>query len=324
MSDLDDINRLASLKRELKDAVASRVVGQHAAVDAVLTAAIAGGHALLIGAPGLAKTLLVRTVADALGWRFRRIQFTPDLMPSDITGSEILHEDRASGARRLAFQQGPVFGNVVLADEINRAPPKTQAALLEAMQERSVTSGGTTHSLPDPFLVLATQNPVEQEGTYPLPEAQLDRFLLAIRLGYPNDSEELAIALLDSRHPPAIAPVVPLEEWQRLAAVAARVPVPEVVARHAVAIARATRPDNGDPWTKDHVAWGAGPRASQALVSAARARAALRGEPSTGIDDVRDLAEMVLAHRVVPSFAAAGRGIDGLQIVARSLERVRP
>jgi len=322
MSDLAQLENLAARTRTLRDAVAKRVVGQTNAVDATLTALFAGGHALLIGVPGLAKSLLVKSLAECLAWKFRRIQFTPDLMPSDITGTEILREDKLSGNRELAFVPGPVFGNLVLADEINRAPPKTQAALLEAMQERSVTVGGTTHALPAPFFVLATQNPIEQEGTYPLPEAQLDRFLLAIRLGYPSLDEELAIATLDLSRSEPLPSVLSVADYTALAALVARIPVPDIAARHAVALTRASRPGGDHAWINENVAWGAGPRATQALISAAKAHAALHGLPAVGIAEVRAVAPLVLAHRVVPSFAAAGTGIDGQAIVARLVQLV--
>ncbi|MBN8527115.1 MAG: AAA family ATPase, partial [Planctomycetes bacterium] len=234
MTDLATLASLAEADARLRAAVAKRVVGQAATVDAVLTALFAGGHALLVGAPGTAKTLLVSSLCQALGWRFKRIQFTPDLMPADVLGSEVLREDRGSGARSLEYVPGPVFANLVLADEINRTPPKTQAALLEAMQERSVTVGGHTRALPAPFHVLATQNPIEQEGTYPLPEAQLDRFLLAVPVEYPGRDEELAIATLDTANRPAIEPVLALEDFAALTALVARLPVPEMVLRLAV------------------------------------------------------------------------------------------
>jgi len=324
MSDLALLETLAERRASLGGAIAGRIVGQTTAVDAVLTAIFAGGHALLVGVPGLAKTLLVRSIADALGWQYRRIQFTPDLMPSDITGTEILREDRATGERHLSFMPGPLFGNLILADEINRTPPKTQAALLEAMQERAVTAGGKTYPLPDPFFVLATQNPIEQEGTYALPEAQLDRFLVCVHLDYPTPDEELSIATLDTRVRAAIAPVLALDEFARLSDLVARIPVAEVAARHAVALTRASRPVEGVAWVKEHVGWGAGPRATQALVAAARARAALSGQPAVGIAEIRAVAPLVLAHRIVPSFQAAGQGIDGRAIVAKLLELVKP
>ena len=325
MSDLALLAELAGARSRIEAALATRIIGQRAPIEAVLTALVAGGHVLLIGVPGLAKTLLVTSLAEALGWSARRIQFTPDLMPSDITGSEVLRDDPAHG-RRLEFVPGPVFANLVLADEINRTPPKTQAALLEAMQERSVTAGGTTRALPDPFFVLATQNPIEQEGTYPLPEAQLDRFLVSVRLAYPSRDEELAVAAQDTRHRPAITPALSVEDWRRFADLASRLPVPEVAVAHAVDLVRASRPNEpgAEAWVREHVAWGAGPRAAQALIACARARAALAGQPAAGVADIRALAPLVLGHRVVPSFAAAGAGIDGEAIAKHLVELVRP
>ncbi len=325
MNDLAQLDSLASVRSRLIEAIGQRVIGQAATVDGVLIAVLAGGHAMLVGAPGLAKTLLVGAISDALGWSFRRIQFTPDLMPADITGSDVLREDRASGARSLSFMPGPVFANIVLADEINRTPPKTQAALLEAMQERAVTIGGTTHQLPQPFFVLATQNPIEQEGTYPLPEAQLDRFLACVWVDYPSEAEELAIAAMDTRRKAPISPVITMEEFQQLSELVARIPVPAVALRHAVELARASRPGpDSAPWVREHLAWGAGPRATQALIAASRAYAALRGSPAVGIAEVRACAPLVLAHRMVPSFQAAGAGIDGRAIVKHLLDTIKP
>ena len=320
----DAIQTLASRRQALVDQIGGRIVGQEATVEAVLTAVFAGGHALLVGAPGLAKTLLVSTVAESLGWAFKRIQFTPDLMPSDITGTEILYEDKQSGGRELRFTPGPVFANLVLADEINRTPPKTQAALLEAMQEHAVTVGGQRHPLPDPFFVLATQNPIEQEGTYHLPEAQLDRFLLGIRVGYPSEAEELAIAALDVTHRKPVTAVLSVEEFHTLGEAVQQVPIPPVALKYAVALVRASRPDDGaSDWIRDHVGWGAGPRAAQHLVAASRAYAALRGQYAVEPAIVKAVAPWVLGHRIVPSFQAAGLGVDGPTIVARLLDEVR-
>ncbi len=329
MSDLALLEDVARTRSQLTAAIAGRVVGQTEVVEAVLTAIFAGGHALLVGVPGLAKTLLVKTVADALGWQYRRIQFTPDLMPADITGTDILREDKISGERRLDFVPGPVFGNLILADEINRTPPKTQSALLEAMQEHAVTVGGRTYPLPDPFFVLATQNPIEQEGTYPLPEAQLDRFLLSIYLDYPTVQDERTIAALDTRVRASVSSVLDQQNYRILADVVARIPVPQPAIDYAVKLVRATRPKAAAgetvlPYITDHVAWGAGPRAAQGLVAAARARAALHGLPAVGLDDIRAVVPLVLPHRIVPSFQAAGAGIDGRVIAAKLLELVRP
>jgi MoxR-like ATPase len=306
-------------------AVARRVVGQQAVVNALLTAVFARGHALLVGPPGTAKTLLVRTLAESLGWSFKRIQFTPDLMPSDITGTEVLREDRATGLREPAFVAGPVFANLVLADEINRATPKTQSALLEAMQERSVTVGGQTRALPAPFFVLATQNPVEQEGTYRLPEAQLDRFLVAIEVGYPSFDEEKAVALLDTANPAVVMPVLTADDHARLTAAVAALPVAPVAVDYAARLVRASRPTATSPaWVREDIAWGAGPRATQHLIAAARARAALMGVTAVTPAEVAQVAPLVLAHRLVPSFAAAGRGAVGSALLDRLLAEVKP
>jgi MoxR-like ATPase len=306
----DDVRQLARLVEavtRLRGQVAQRIVGQDEVIEGILTAILAGGHALLIGVPGLAKTLMVQTVAEALELSFNRIQFTPDLMPSDITGTEIIEEDLTTGKRAFRFVHGPIFANVVLADEINRTPPKTQAALLQAMQEHQVTAGGTTYRLPDPFFVLATQNPIEQEGTYPLPEAQLDRFMLELRVAYPSQAEEEAIveqttgAIRGALHAVLDAPsVLSMQELVR------RVPVSRGLIRAAVTLARMTRPADGaaPSFIKEYVDWGAGPRASQYLVLGAKARAAMAGRPMADLDDVRTVAPSVLRHRVVTNFAA--------------------
>jgi MoxR-like ATPase len=316
---------LAGVRGRLEQAIAARVVGQEHTIDALLTAIFARGHALLVGPPGVAKTLLVRTVADALGWSFKRIQFTPDLMPSDITGTEVLREDKASGARSFAFVPGPVFANLVLADEINRTTPKTQAALLEAMQEGLVTAGGVTHALPRPFFVLATQNPIEQEGTYRLPEAQLDRFLVSIQVGYPDAVEERAIALIDTIERPPVEAVLALERFTVLSRAIAALPVPPVAVDYAVRLTRATRPDGDAPeWVRSHIAWGCGPRATQHLIAAARAHAALAGRAAAACDDVAAVAPWVLAHRLVPTFQALGKGTTPASLVATLLKQVAP
>jgi MoxR-like ATPase len=306
----DDVRQLARLVEavtRLRSQVAQRIVGQEEVIEGILTAILAGGHALLIGVPGLAKTLMVQTVAEALELSFNRIQFTPDLMPSDITGTEIIEEDLTTGKRAFRFVHGPIFANVVLADEINRTPPKTQAALLQAMQEHQVTAGGTTYGLPDPFFVLATQNPIEQEGTYPLPEAQLDRFMLELRVAYPSQAEEEAIVeqttgvVRGALHAVLDAPsVLSMQELVR------RVPVSRGLIRAAVTLARMTRPADGaaPSFIKEYVDWGAGPRASQYLVLGAKARAAMAGRPMADLDDVRAVAPSVLRHRVVTNFAA--------------------
>jgi len=305
--DVRQLERLVAAIAHLRKQVAQRIVGQDEIVEGILTAILAGGHALLIGVPGLAKTLMVQTIAEALNLSFNRIQFTPDLMPSDITGTDIIEEDLTTGRRAFRFVHGPVFANVVLADEINRTPPKTQAALLQAMQEHQVTAGGTTYHLPDPFFVLATQNPIEQEGTYPLPEAQLDRFMLELRVNYPSRSEEEAIVEQTTGAVRArLEAVLDAEAVLAMQALVRRIPVSRGLIRAAVSLARLTRPADPDapPFIKEYVEWGAGPRASQYLVLGAKARAAMAGRPMADLDDVKTVAPAVLRHRVVTNFAA--------------------
>ena len=316
-SDVEQLARLSQAVEQLRTQVGRRIVGQHDAVDGVLTAILAGGHALLIGVPGLAKTLMVSTVAEALRLSFNRVQFTPDLMPSDITGTEIIEEDLTTGRRAFRFVQGPIFANVVLADEINRTPPKTQAALLQAMQEHQVTVGGQTYHLPEPFFVLATQNPIEQEGTYPLPEAQLDRFMLEIRIGYPTRAEEEAIVEQTTGvRSGKLDAVLDAETVRAMQELVRRIPVSKQLVRAAVTLARMTRPGDGDAPAaiREFVEWGAGPRASQYLVLGAKARAAIAGRPMADLEDVKAVALPVLRHRVVTNFAAeaAGRTNDDL------------
>ena len=306
----DDVRQLARLVEaiaRLRGQVAQRIVGQEDVVEGILTAILSGGHALLIGVPGLAKTLMVQTVAETLHLTFNRVQFTPDLMPSDITGTDIIEEDLTTGKRAFRFVQGPLFANIVLADEINRTPPKTQAALLQAMQEHQVTAGGTTYRLPEPFFVLATQNPIEQEGTYPLPEAQLDRFMLDLRVGYPSRTEEeLIVEQTTGAARESLQPVLDAEAVLGMQALVRRIPVSRSLIRAAVSLARMTRPADPDApgFIKEYVDWGAGPRASQYLVLGAKARAALAGRPMADLDDVRTVAPAVLRHRVVTNFAA--------------------
>jgi MoxR-like ATPase len=305
--DVRQLERLVAAITHLRKQVAQRIVGQDEIVEGILTAILAGGHALLIGVPGLAKTLMVQTIAEALNLSFNRIQFTPDLMPSDITGTDIIEEDLTTGRRAFRFVHGPVFANVVLADEINRTPPKTQAALLQAMQEHQVTAGGTTYHLPDPFFVLATQNPIEQEGTYPLPEAQLDRFMLELRVNYPSRSEEEAIVEQTTGAVRVrLEAVLDAESVLAMQSLVRRVPVSRGLIRAAVSLARLTRPADPDapPFIKEYVEWGAGPRASQYLVLGAKARAAMAGRPMADLDDVKAVAPAVLRHRVVTNFAA--------------------
>ena len=305
--DVRQLEHLVAAVTRLRTQVAQRIVGQQDVVDGILTAILAGGHALLIGVPGLAKTLMVQTVAEALDLSFNRVQFTPDLMPSDITGTEIIEEDLTTGRRAFRFVKGPIFANVVLADEINRTPPKTQAALLQAMQEHQITAGGTTYRLPDPFFVLATQNPIEQEGTYPLPEAQLDRFMLELRVGYPSRAEEEAIVEQTTGSARVtLQPVLDSAQLLAIQSLVRRIPVSRGLIRAAVSLARLTRPADADApaFIREYVDWGAGPRASQYLVLGAKARAALAGRPMADLDDVRAVAPAVLRHRIVTNFAA--------------------
>jgi MoxR-like ATPase len=301
------LERVAAVSEALRREVERRIVGQHAVVEGILTALLANGHALLVGVPGLAKTLLVQSVSDVLDLEFSRIQFTPDLMPTDITGTEVIEEDRTTGKRVFRFVRGPIFANVVLADEINRTPPKTQAALLQAMQERAVTAAGETFSLQPPFFVLATQNPIEQEGTYPLPEAQLDRFMLELTIDYPSRSEEEEIAMRTTGDElPELRPVVSAEELISLQHLVRRIPAPPSLVSFAVRLARSTRPRDelAPALIQRYASWGAGPRASQFLVLGAKARAAARGSALPTLDDVRAVAPSVLAHRVVLNFEA--------------------
>jgi len=316
--DVELLRELAAARAALTAQIARRVVGQHEIVDNLVAALLAGGHVVLVGVPGLAKTLLVQTVAQALDLAFSRVQFTPDLMPSDITGTELLEEDHATGHREFRFVRGPIFGNIVLADEINRAPPKTQAALLQAMQEHAVTAAGTTHHLPEPFFVLATQNPIEQEGTYPLPEAQLDRFMFELRVGYPSrDEEEQIVAMTTSDASAEAAPVLGAARLAELQRLVRRLPAPPTVVKYAVRLARSTRPDDADatPLVKRYVSWGAGPRASQYLILGAKARAALDGRPVPDLDDVRAVALPVLRHRLVLNFQAEADGVGVEQLI---------
>ncbi len=321
--DVELLEETARVARDLRAEVAHRIVGQEDVVEGLLLALLANGHALLVGVPGLAKTLLVSTLAEVLDLEFSRVQFTPDLMPTDITGTEVIEEDRTTGRRLFRFVKGPIFANVVLADEINRTPPKTQAALLQAMQEKTVTAGGETHTLPRPFFVLATQNPIEQEGTYPLPEAQLDRFMFELRIGYPSRAEEEEVAMRTTgAAEPQVGRVITGSRLMELQALVRRIPVAPSVAALAVRLVRSTRPDAEETpeSIRRHVAWGAGPRASQYLVLGAKARAAIRGEPVPTYDDVRAVAPMVLAHRVVPSFEAEADGVTPRDVIRTLLE----
>lgn len=322
--EVEAVERTREARNAILGEVARRVVGQAAVVDQLLAALFAGGHALIIGVPGLAKTTLVSTLAQSLDLKFSRIQFTPDLMPSDVTGTEVIEEDRVTGRRGFRFVPGPVFTHVLLADEINRTPPKTQAALLEAMQEHKVTVAGTTYPLDRPFHVFATQNPIEQEGTYPLPEAQLDRFMLSARMEYPDPEDEVAVVRTTSGPPgEPVRKVLSPSQIIAIQDLVLRVPAADHVIRLAVELVRRTRPT--DPLAprevKDYVAWGAGPRAAQHLMLAAKAHALLHGEYTVRPEDVKTLALPVLAHRVVLNFHAEAERVNGVALLKRIFER---
>ncbi|MCK6695212.1 MAG: AAA family ATPase [Thermoanaerobaculia bacterium] len=312
-SDVEAVDALAQAYKDLSQEIGKIIVGQEDVVKAVIISLFSNGHSLLVGVPGLAKTLLVSTIAEVLDLEFKRIQFTPDLMPSDITGSEILDEDR-----HFRFVRGPVFANIVLADEINRTPPKTQAALLEAMQERSVTVGGSRHALPMPFFVLATQNPIEQEGTYPLPEAQLDRFMFNIPLNYPAYEEEVEVVknTTSSRHVELkhVLTGAEIQEYQQLIR---KIPVADNVLEYCVALASKTRPNTprAAKEANNYLAWGAGPRASQYLALGAKCHAAIRGKYSPDMEDVQAIANLVLRHRIVRNFKAEAEGVSEENII---------
>ncbi len=317
--DLELLAQLAQARIDIAKQVSQRIVGQHQVVDNMISAVLAGGHVLLIGVPGLAKTLLIQTISQALDLQFSRIQFTPDLMPSDITGTELLEEDHGTGKRAFTFARGPVFGNIVLSDEINRAPPKTQAALLEAMQEHSVTVAGKTYALPEPFFVLATQNPIEQEGTYHLPEAQLDRFMYELRIGYPSvDEEEAIVSTTTGVENNKVTPVLSAEKLREMMQLVRRLPAPPSLVSYAVGLARATRPDDPSATAavKKYVSFGAGPRAGQYLVLGAKARAAMEGRSVPDLEDVDAVAFSVLRHRVVMNFQAEAEGMGIEKVLA--------
>jgi MoxR-like ATPase len=317
------LEKLGEIRAAIEGQVAQRIVGQKGIIESLLITLLADGHALLVGVPGLAKTLLVSTLADALHLEFSRIQFTPDLMPSDITGTEVLQEDPGTGVRTFRFMPGPIFANVILADEINRTPPKTQAALLQAMQEGEVTVSAETFKLEPPFFVLATQNPIEQEGTYPLPEAQLDRFMFELRISYPTPAEEIEVAALTSREDVVtIESVVTASELHDFQGLIRRIPAPPSLVEYVVKLARATRPTEPEApdFIQRMVSWGAGPRASQHTVLAAKARAALNGRPVPNFDDVRAVAPDVFRHRIVPGFEAEAAGRTADDLVAELIE----
>ncbi len=317
MSDVTAINNLVTRHKELKQEIAKIIIGQDAVIDQILLSIYTGGHSLLIGVPGLAKTLMVNTIAQTLGLDFKRIQFTPDLMPSDILGSEVLDQ-----SRNFKFIKGPIFSNIILADEINRTPPKTQAALLEAMQERSVTISGKQHKLELPYFVLATQNPIEQEGTYPLPEAQLDRFMFAIELKYPSIEEEIQVVkATTSDETPSVNTLFNASEILEVQHLVRRIPVPENVVEYAVKLVNSTRPnlDTASDYVKQYIDWGAGPRASQNLVLGAKAHAAINGKFSPDIEDVKAVAMGILRHRIIKNYKAEAEGISEEDIVNQLL-----
>ncbi|NOJ95646.1 MoxR family ATPase [Corallococcus coralloides] len=320
------VEELAQARNAIVEQIEKRVVGQRDVVEHLLISLFSRGHCLFVGVPGLAKTLLISTLADVLNLSFNRIQFTPDLMPSDITGTDILEEDKTTGRRSFRFMQGPLFANIILADEVNRTPPKTQAALLQAMQEYRVTAGGRTYPLELPFLVFATQNPIEQEGTYPLPEAQLDRFMFLVDVGYPTAEEEVQIVKSTTAGaPPKLEKILSPERILALQELVRRVPVPDHVVRYAVDLVRHTRPkEAGAPdFVAKNVSWGAGPRASQYLVLASKARAILNGRFVATVEDVRALARPVLRHRVLPNFTAESDGITSVKLIDQLLTVVK-
>ncbi len=323
--DLRAVEELSGAYRLIAEQLGRVIVGQNRVIEEMLVALFARGHCLLVGVPGLAKTLLVRTLAETLALEFRRIQFTPDLMPSDITGTEVIQEDRESGRREFRFLKGPIFGNVILADEINRTPPKTQSALLEAMQEYQVTAGGERHQLARPFFVLATQNPIEHEGTYPLPEAQLDRFMFQIFVDYPDEEEEYDIVRRTTCDAETVLrPVLSAERILALQNLVRRVPTAENVVRYAMRLVRQSRPHlaTAPEFVRKYLHWGAGPRASQYLVLGAKARAVLQGRLCATLDDVRAAALPVLRHRIVTNFNAEAEGVKPDEIVRRLIEAV--
>ncbi len=308
----------------IKKEVAKAVIGQEQVVDQLLLSLFSKGHCVLIGVPGLAKTLLIRTLAQSLNLTFSRIQFTPDLMPGDITGTEIIEDDRASGHKSFKFIRGPIFANIILADEINRTPPKTQAALLEGMQEYTITAGGTSHDLDLPFFVLATQNPIEQEGTYPLPEAQLDRFMFNLWLDYPSfDEEKTIVSQTTSSDGEEIQPVLDKEQILGLQQLVRQVPVPENVLDRVVKLVQSTRPKHSRvDEVKKYLSWGAGPRASQYLILGGKARALSRGRANVAVEDIEALAVPVLRHRIVTNFAAEAEGLTPADIIHRLMDQL--
>ncbi len=326
MNDVAAVKELSASAAKIKAEIAKVIVGQERVIDEMMIALLSGGHVLLIGVPGLAKTLMISTLAQALDLKFNRIQFTPDLMPSDITGTEILEQDRSTGNRVFRFVSGPVFCNILLADEINRTPPKTQAALLQAMQEHEVSSGDKTFKLDEPFFVLSTQNPIEQEGTYPLPEAQLDRFMLNIYIDYPTETEELEIVRYTTgSRAPKVENVLDAAKIVELQNLVRRIPAADFVIQYAINLVRNTRPETTSlDYVKKWVRWGAGPRAGQFLTLGAKTVAALDGRVTPGIDDIRRIIYPVLRHRIITSFTADAEGITTDDIIKKLLEDIAP
>ncbi|MDA0840059.1 MAG: MoxR family ATPase [Planctomycetota bacterium] len=326
-SDVEIIDRLRVARGKLKEQIARVIVGQEEVVDKVLIALFCQGHSLMIGVPGLAKTLLVKTISRILHLKFQRIQFTPDLMPSDIIGTEVIEDSMQTGRREFRFIRGPIFANIILADEINRTPPKTQAALLEAMEEHEVTAGGTTYKLDEPFFVLATQNPIEQEGTYPLPEAQLDRFMFNIHLTYPDrESEEEIVRRTTSGAQFELEPVLDAAEVIDIQKVVRKIPASDAMISYAVRLVAQTRPsDSSAPeFVRNWIRWGAGPRASQYLILGAKARSVLRGNYFVSAEDIQAVAHEVLGHRIVTNFQAESEGVASRDIIKRLLDQTRP
>jgi MoxR-like ATPase len=319
-NDVQLVEQLNKKVTEIKSEIAKVIVGQDEIINQLIISLLSRGHCLLVGVPGLAKTLLIKTLAEVMDLKFNRIQFTPDLMPSDITGTEILEEDLATKKRNFRFISGPIFANIILADEINRTPPKTQAALLEAMQEHKVTAAGNTYQLPEPFFVLATQNPIEQEGTYPLPEAQLDRFMFNLWLEYPSVEEEIKVVqTTTSEYKPTLNKVVSSDELIVFQDLVRKVPVAPNVIEFAVKVSNMTRPINGNApkYVKDWVTWGAGPRASQYLVMAAKTRSIIQGRFTPNIDDIKASMLPVLRHRIITNFSAEAEGISSIDVIKR-------
>jgi MoxR-like ATPase len=326
-ADLGHVEEMGKTRSEIASEIKKVIIGQETVIEEILIALFCRGHCLLVGVPGLAKTLLISTLAGIMDLEFNRVQFTPDLMPSDITGTDILDEEAGSKRRSFRFVKGPIFTNILLADEINRTPPKTQAALLQAMQEYKVTAGGVTHALNLPFFVLATQNPIEQEGTYPLPEAQLDRFMFNIGINYPPYEQEVEIvAATTSSYHPVLKKVIDARKILEIQDLVRRVPASSHVIGYAVRLLRATRPKESDAlaWVKEWVDWGAGPRASQHLILAAKARAIMRGGYVASVEDVRAVVPSILRHRIITNFKAQAEGITPLDIVGRLLTEVKP